>query len=321
MRFLITGGAGFIGAHMVDRFLARGDEVVVLDRLDTAGNLNRLSHMGWAKHPRLRFYYDDLRAPISEQRAKQLGEFDYVLHLGAATHVDRSIADPLSFVYDNVVATCNLLQWARSLKALKLLLYFSTDEVFGAVPRGGAPFAEWDRYNSGNPYSATKAGAEELCLAFHNTYKLPVAITHCMNAIGRYQHAEKFVPTVIRRVLADETVNLFTVNGQHDSRVYIDAAQIASAVEFLLDKAVPGDKYNIVGPEEISNLDMARAIAARIPGYDLHYALCEYARPGYDLRYSMSSHKLNQMGWVPTGGIGDILDKIVPWYLDNREWL
>ena len=150
---------------------------------------------------RVKFIWHDLKAPINEVLAKQIGEVEYILHLAAGSHVDRSIEYPMEFVMDNVVGTTNLLDFARlyARERLKLLLYFSTDEVFGSAPVG-INYKEWDRYNSGNPYSASKAGAEEMCLAYCNTYRLPIVITHTMNVFGIRQHPEKYIPLVIKKV-------------------------------------------------------------------------------------------------------------------------
>jgi dTDP-glucose 4,6-dehydratase len=166
MRVLLTGGAGFIGHHVAEHLLRKTDhEVVFLDRLDLSGNLNRIVEIeGWNTHrARCKWVFHDLRASLLSV-CKQIGKIDVVLHLAASTHVDRSIVDPLTFVYDNVVGTANLLEFGRSQDGLHSFCYFSTDEVFGPAPPGVA-YKEWDRYKSGNPYSATQAGGEELCRA------------------------------------------------------------------------------------------------------------------------------------------------------------
>jgi dTDP-glucose 4,6-dehydratase len=320
---LLTGGAGFIGSHVVADILDRTDwRLTVLDRLDCSGNLNRLAEIGAAKHPRVRFVYHDLKAPISDQLARQLGAHDYVLHLAAATHVDRSIDDPLAFVYDNVVASCNVLNFAR-LTGCERFLYFSTDEVFGPAPQG-VRFAEWDRYNSGNPYAASKAGGEELALAFHNTYRLPVLVTHTMNVIGTMQHPEKFVPGTIAKVRDGEFVTIHadktrTVPG---SRFYVDARHVADAVRFVLRRGTPGEKYNIVGAQETDNLTLARMIAAEV-GKPLHCELTDFhsSRPGHDLRYALDGRKLAALGWSPPESLQESLRHIVQWSLANPHWL
>lgn len=323
MKALVTGGAGFIGHHLVQAILERTDwKITIIDRLDESGNLNRLGEIGAAKNPRVKFIFHDLRGAINDQLCGQIGEHDYVLHLAAATHVDRSIQDPLSFVFDNVVATCNLLDFARRV-GCERFLQFSTDEVFGPAPKGTA-YKEWERYRSGNPYSATKAGAEELALAYENTYKVPVIITHTMNVIGFRQHPEKYVPMCISKIENGETITIHsdktkTVPG---SRFYIDAREVADAVLFLLQHGEVGDKYNIVGEKELDNLQVARIIAAKL-GKLLSYEMLDFhsARPGHDLRYALDGSKMAAMGWTPRQSIEQSLGDIVRWTLDNPWWL
>lgn len=323
MKALVTGGAGFIGHHLVQAILERTDwKITIIDRLDESGNLNRLGEIGAAKNPRVKFIFHDLRGAINDQLCGQIGEHDYVLHLAAATHVDRSIQDPLSFVFDNVVATCNLLDFARRV-GCERFLQFSTDEVFGPAPKGTA-YKEWERYRSGNPYSATKAGAEELALAYENTYKVPVIITHTMNVIGFRQHPEKYVPMCISKIENGETITIHsdktkTIPG---SRFYIDAREVADAVLFLLQHGEVGDKYNIVGEKELDNLQVARIIAAKL-GKLLSYEMLDFhsARPGHDLRYALDGSKMAAMGWTPRQSIEQSLGDIVRWTLDNPWWL
>lgn len=323
MRVLVTGAAGFIGHHIVHRLMGFLDaQITLLDRLDTSGNLNRLAEIGAAGSPRMRFQYHDLRAPINDLLCDQLGSFDHILHLAAGTHIDRSIANPMEFVLDNVVATCNLLDFARKVGCGKLI-NFSTDEVFGSA-RPGESFKEDDRYRSCNPYSATKAGAEELGIAYHNTYGVPVVTTHCMNVIGIRQHPEKMVPKTIaklrdgEKVLIHATPNLM----KSFSRCYIDAPQVADAVVFLMRHGVPGEKYNIVGDREMSNYTLARIIANAM-GAELNYELVDgnKYRPGADLRYAMDGSKMAAMGWEPKTGIADAIEGITRWSLANPQWL
>lgn len=322
---LVTGGAGFIGHHFVEHVLRNTDhELVLLDRLDTSGNLNRLTEIkGWDKYKtRCKFFYHDLRAEISSQLRGQIGKVDYIVHMAAATHVDRSITDPLDFVYNNVVATAHILEYARNTDITKMV-YFSTDEVFGPAPEG-VKYKEWDRYKSGNPYSATKAGGEELCLAYHNTYGLPIMISHTMNVIGERQHPEKFVPMTINNVNQGRKVIIHadrtrTIPG---SRFYIHARNVADAVTFLLDKGEAGDKYNIVGEREVNNLELAQMIAWVLGRY-LYYDFVDFhsCRPGHDLRYALDGNKMKSMGWEPPIVFEESLGRTVKWTLDNQQWL
>jgi dTDP-glucose 4,6-dehydratase len=175
---LVTGGAGFIGHHMIRRLLKDGYNIISMDRLDFSGNLNRLHELGQEfgtdTMKQLRVIYHDLRAEINPQLAAQIGPVDIIIHMAAGSHVTRSIENPMLFVQDNVVGTCNLLDYARRyLPNLEKFINFGTDEVFGSAP-GGVEYQEYDRYNSRSPYSATKAGAEELCVAYENTFGMPI---------------------------------------------------------------------------------------------------------------------------------------------------
>lgn len=324
MRLLLTGGAGFIGHHLVSHMLALYPEhkITLLDRLDGSGNLNRLVEVG-AKG-KARFVYHDLRAPISDLLAQQIGNQDYIVHMAAATHVDRSIAFPMEFVQDNVVATCNLLEYARRY-GCKKFLQFSTDEVFGPAPPG-VRYKEDDRFDCSNPYSATKAGAEVLALAYWKTYKVPVLVTHTMNVIGIRQHPEKFIPGTISKVLRGQTVTIHANadKGAPGSRYYIDALDVADAVMFLLAQGNPGEKYNVVGKEEVDNLALAQAIADDL-GKPLVYKLVDGARPGnrpgHDLRYALDGSKMESLGWVPRWNIRESVRYIVEWTQANPQWL
>lgn len=326
MRLLITGGAGFIGHHLVEGVLKETDwEIVILDRLDISGNLERLRDINiWEKEKhRVRFVWWDLKAPLNEFIKEDIGEVDYIWHLAASSHVDRSIEDPLSFVMDNVVGTCNLLNFARTLKDLKLFIYFSTDEVFGPAPKGVA-YKEWDRFHSGNPYAATKAGAEELCLAFQNTYKLPIIITHTMNVFGERQHPEKFIPMTIKKCLTGDTVLIHAdkTKTKSGSRMWIHARNVLKALLFLTKNHQIGDKYNIVGEEEVSNLEMAQFIA-KVMGKPLKYKMIDFhsSRPGHDLRYALNGDKLKKMGFEYPKTFEQSLEKTIKWTINNKKWL
>lgn len=323
MKALITGAAGFIGSHIVSQILTDTDwDITIIDRLDISGNLNRLAEIGAAKNPRVKFKFHDLRAPINDQLAAQIGEHDYILHLAAGTHVDRSIENPMEFVQDNVVATCNILDFARKVGCHRFL-HFSTDEVFGPAPSGVA-YKEHDRYNAGNPYAATKAGAEQLAVAYANTYKLPVIVTHTMNCIGIRQHREKYLPMLIHKINNGEAI---TVHANSDktkagTRFYIDCSDVADAVSTLLAVDALGT-YNIVGERETSNLELAQWVADHM-GYPLDYKLIDFhsQRPGHDLRYALDGTKMmDEFGWQPSQPIQHRVREIVDWTLQNKHWL
>jgi len=321
---LITGGAGFVGSHCVEGVLKETDwNVVILDRLDIAGNLERLSDMEiWEqeKH-RVKFIWWDLKAPLNVFVKKELKNVNYIWHLAASSHVDRSIEDPLSFVQDNVVGTCNMLNYAREVPP-DLFIYFSTDEVFGPAPEG-VYYKEWDRYKSGNPYAATKAGAEELCIAYQNTYRLPIIVTHTMNVFGERQHPEKFIPMTIRKILNDETVLIHSDSKKETSgsRCWIHSRNVFDALLFLTEKHKDGDKYNIVG-EEKTNLEIAQMIA-KIVKKPLKHDLVDFhsSRPGHDLRYALDGTKLKEMGFEYKLSLADSFQKTIQWMVNHDKWL
>lgn len=335
---LVTGGAGFIAHHVIENLLRNTDwNIVSLDRLDFSGNLNRLADtladFEPAVRKRVKVVFHDLRAEINPLIKKELGDVNIVLHLAAGSHVDRSIEFPMEFVMDNVVGTGHILQYARDLPNLERFIYFSTDEVFGPAP-SGVNYGERDRYNSTNPYSASKAGGEELAVAFENTYNMPIYITHTMNVFGQRQHPEKYIPMCIRRVNDGDTITIHsdstrTVPG---SRHYIHAADVADALHFLLkldptklERDYGGakcPKFNLVGKEEINNLELAKLIAAA-QGKELKYEMVDFhsSRPGHDLRYALSGDYMRELGWEPQIALSERISEVVEWTLANERWL
>jgi dTDP-glucose 4,6-dehydratase len=337
---LITGGAGFIAHHVIDKILKETDwRIVSLDRLDISGNLNRLHDMLQDHDPkmisqRLRIIFHDLKAEVNSQIVADIGSVDIVLHLAAGSHVDRSITYPMEFVQDNVVGTVNMLDYARKhLPNLEKFVYFSTDEIYGIAPPGVA-YKEYDRYNSTNPYSASKAAAEEFCVAYENTYKMPIIVTHTMNVFGERQHPEKFIPATIQKVRDGETVVIHadptrTVAG---SRMYIHARDVAEGLMFILNLENyqhTGDyghahcpKFNLVGTEEIDNLTLAQMIAAAV-GQELKYEMTDFhtSRPGHDMRYALDGGLLASLGWEPKIKLSERIKGVVEWTMANERWL
>lgn len=340
MKVLVTGGAGFIGSHLVEHLLKNTDwRIAILDRLSYAANgLNRLKDINAFDSSRVQFFPVDISYPISVGVEKEIGAVDYILHLAAETHVDNSISDPRPFVMSNVVGTMEVLQLARRLNGrLKRFVYFSTDEVFGPA-YGVQAYKEWDHYDSRNPYSATKAAGEELCLAWANTYRIPLVVMHCMNAFGERQHPEKFIPLVVKKILRGEAIQVHantdkTVSG---SRMYIHARNIADAVLWIIENVKSGptgafrDKFNIIGEREVNNENLVKMIHTDLQWaldrkFDLRYELVDFhsSRPGHDFAYRLSGEKLKKMGWVPPNTFEDSLRKTIEWMVSpqHMHWL
>ena len=321
-RILITGGCGFFGHHLVNHILLNTNwEIVILDKLTYASNgFDRLRDINCFDDKRVHIFVADFTQEIKDGLLSEIGDIDYIVHAGAETHVDKSIENPESFVMTNVIGTMRILDLARKI-CLKKMIYFSTDEVFGPAPQG-TNYKEWDRFNSTNPYSASKASGEELCLAYANTYKVPVLITHTMNLFGERQHPEKFIPSTIRKVLKEETVYIHAnqERTQAGSRFYIHCRNVANAVMFLIKKGEIRDKYNIVGEMEVDNLEMAQFIAKTI-GKPLHYEMVSWhvSRPGHDLRYALNGEKMTNLGWLIPVNFEKSLTKTINWFLENRN--
>ena len=337
---LVTGGAGFIGHILIKYLLDNTDwEIVSVDRLDYSGNLNRFSHMmteyDEAKKKRVKILYHDLKSEINNLIESQIRDVNYIFHLAASSHVDRSISDPMTFVYDNVVGTSNLLNYSRSLDNLEAFVYFSTDEVFGPAPEN-IRFKEWDRYNSTNPYSASKAGGEEMAIAFENTYKVPVVITHTMNVFGERQHPEKYIPNTIWKLRQGNKITIHSdkTKTQPGSRHYVYVYDVADAVYFIIENiqkirkssldsfGAICPKVNIPGTSELNNLEVAKLIS-KYSNLKLDYELVDFhsTRPGHDLRYALDDTFIKSLGWNPKHSVEDGFEKIVNWYLKNPEWL
>jgi dTDP-glucose 4,6-dehydratase len=328
-RILVTGGAGFVGHHLVEHLLKRTDwQIVVIDRLNYAsGGFDRLRDINAFDDKRVTTLSAPIDRPIAEGLEQEIGQVDFIVHMAAESHVDRSIANPLPFVESNVLGTFYVLEFARRQKALDKMIMFSTDEVYGPAP-DGVFHTELDRHSPANPYAASKSASEMLCLAWANTYKLPVIITNTMNVYGERQHPEKFIPSTVRKVLDGERV---TVHGTPDlkragSRFYIHGRNVADAVLFLLTEIItpPREAWNIVGELEMDNLQLAKMIAS-ILGRPLLYDIVDFhgSRPGHDLRYALDGHKLAAAGWTPPVNFAVSLRRTVQWMVmpQHKQWL
>lgn len=334
---LLTGGCGFIGHHTVEHILKKTDwNIVIMDRLTYAGNLNFLLDMDcWEKEGhRVRYVAHDFRYPISELTAKLIGPVDYIIHMGAESHVDRSIEDPIPFFESNVMGTVNMLEYARRYP-VERFIYVSTDEVYGPAHyetigidgmKGLHLHKEGEPHKPSNPYSASKSGAEAACYAFWNTYNMPIIITNTMNNFGERQNSEKFVPKTIKRLLnGDSMIAHCKKDGETivdvSSRCWLHARNHADGLLFVIEHGVPGESYNITG-EWASVETMIFKIAeildvnAKIIYEDFHSF-----RPGHDMHYGLDGTKLRDMGWVPPFSLDESLRHTVLWAKNNTKWL
>jgi len=326
MRALITGAAGFIGSHVLRYFHMKTNwELLILDRLNYAATLDRLEE--FRNNDRVTFVLHDLRAPLGDFVVKRLGQLDYVFHLAAETHVDRSMVEPEVFVQSNVIGTFNLLEYCRlSQPGLKMFFYISTDEVYGPA-KPGVDHDEHQPHRPSNPYSAAKAGGEDLVYAWEHSMGVPTIITNTMNNIGEMQHPEKYVPKIIRALWNNETITVHGSPDQPGSRKYLHALDHADALFFLTQSGRRGERYNVVGREEINNLELLRRIEhllrkdygwtkeAKIKFVDFHST-----RPGHDFRYALDGSKMAGLGWLPKIDLNEALSRCIRHIMENPQW-
>ena len=329
MKIIVTGGCGFIGHHFVEHIYKNTDwDIIIIDKLSYASNgFERLRDTETLNNKRVKVFTSDLILPLSDGLIKEIGtDVDYIVHMAAETHVDNSIKDPKLFINNNIKSTVNLLEYARNyLPALKIFFYFSTDEVFGPA-LGDTLYKEWDRHKPTNPYSASKSAAEQICISYENTYKTPLMIVNVMNAFGERQHVEKFIPLCIKKIMNNEKIYIHSYPDKKTAgtRFYIHGRNIAAAVLFLIQNGTIGEKYNISGEMEVSNLEMAQMIAKCMnKTNDLNFEMVDFhsSRPGHDLRYGLDGTKLFDMGFKLPLNFEESLKKTVEWTLQNPKWL
>jgi dTDP-glucose 4,6-dehydratase len=328
---LITGGAGFIGSHVVRLFVNRYADyrIVNLDNLTYAGNLANLRDVEDKPN------YSFLKADICDfERMKEVFaafEITGVVHLAAESHVDRSITDPFSFARTNVMGTLNLLQAAKECwqgaYAGKLFYHVSTDEVYGALGFDGSFFTEETRYEPHSPYSASKASSDHFVRAYHDTYGLPTLISNCSNNYGPNQFPEKLIPLFIHNIRKNKPLPVYGKGENVRDWLYVE--DHARAIDLIFHRGRVGDTYNIGGFNEWKNIDLIRVIIKtvdRLLGREegASEKLITYVtdRAGHDLRYAIDATKIkDELGWGPSLQFEEGIEKTVRWYIENQEWL
>ena len=354
---LITGGAGFIGSHVVRLFVNKYPDyhIVNLDKLTYAGNLENLRDI--EDTPNYTFVKADICDFDKMQELMAQYRIDGIIHLAAESHVDRSIKDPFTFARTNVMGTLSLLQAAKLYWETlperyegKRFYHISTDEVYGALrlthPEGIEPpftttasslehhlaygkdfFYEDTKYNPHSPYSASKASSDHFVRAYHDTYGMPTIVTNCSNNYGPYQFPEKLIPLFINNICHCKPLPVYG-NGEN-VRDWLYVEDHARAIELIFHKGKVADTYNIGGFNEWKNIDIIKVIIKTVDrllgnpeGYSLDLITYVTDRKGHDMRYAIDSTKLkNELGWEPSLQFEEGIEKTVRWYLDNQVWM
>lgn len=328
---LITGGAGFIGSHVVRLFVNKYSDyrIINLDKLTYAGNLENLRDV--ENHPNYVFERADICD--AERVAEILKKYDVnsVIHLAAESHVDRSIEDPLGFAKTNVIGTLTLLNEVKKFWngdfAGKLFYHISTDEVYGSLQNSGTFFTENTRYEPHSPYSASKASSDHFVRAFHDTYNMPTLVTNCSNNYGPYQFPEKLIPLFINNIRKGKPLPIY---GKGENvRDWLFVEDHAKAIDIVFHNGKVAQTYNIGGFNEWKNIDLIKLLVKVVDkllgnpeGTSEHLITFVKDRSGHDLRYAIDSNKLkSELGWQPSLKFEEGLEKTVKWYLENGAWL
>ena len=319
MNILVTGGAGFIGSnfiyYMLDKY--KDYKIVCLDKLTYAGNLSTLKKA--FENPNFKFVKGDIsdREFVFELFKEEY--FDVVVNFAAESHVDRSIEDPEIFLKTNVIGTQVLMDAARKF-GVKRFHQVSTDEVYGDLPldRPDLLFTEETPLRPSSPYSASKAAADLLVLAYYRTYKLPVTISSCSNNYGPYHFPEKLIPLMIIRALNDQSLPVYGDGRNVRDWLYVE--DHCSAIDLIIHHGREGEVYNVGGRNERSNLEVVKTILKEL-GKPEELITFVKDRPGHDLRYAIDPTKIkNELGWEPKTSFEEGIKKTIKWYLDNRDW-
>ncbi|OYD09564.1 dTDP-glucose 4,6-dehydratase [Paludifilum halophilum] len=314
---LVTGGTGFIGSHYIRYLLKRYPAVQVLNADALTYSANRINLKEVEGDSRYSFIRVDLSDPTE---VKHLFErkIDEVVHFAAESHVDRSIQGADVFIHSNIIGTYHLLEEVRRSQTVERMVHISTDEVYGSIPRGRT--REGEALVPGNPYSASKGSSDLFCLAYANTYGLPLMISRCTNNYGPNQHPEKFIPRMILHALQDRLLPIYG-NGLQE-RDWIHVEDHCAAVDRIRKRGEPGEIYHIGMEQTVSNREIARRILTLLnkPGDRIRYVS---DRPGHDLRYSLDTTKIReQLSWSPQISLEKGLQQTVEWYARvDDEWL
>jgi dTDP-glucose 4,6-dehydratase len=327
---LVTGGAGFIGSHLVRLLVHKYPHyhIINMDLLTYAGNLANLKDL--EDMPNYTFVKCDICDFEKVKEVFTTYKIDNVIHLAAESHVDRSILDPFSFAQTNIMGTLSLLQnakfaWEGNFDD-KLFYHVSTDEVYGSLGEEGF-FLETTAYDPHSPYSASKASSDHFVRAFHDTYGLPTVISNCSNNYGSYQFPEKLIPLFINNICNNKPLPVY---GKGENiRDWLFVNDHASAIDVIFSKGKLGDTYNIGGFNEWKNIDLIKVLIettdrllGRPKGASDHLITYVTDRAGHDLRYAIDATKLkNELGWEPSLQFEEGIEKTVKWYLENKEWM
>ena len=331
MNILVTGGAGFIGSHVVRLLVNKYPQYNIynLDALTYAGNLENLKTI--ESQPNYTFIKGDICDEALVDEIFQNHKITHVVHLAAESHVDRSIQDPLIFLKTNIIGTANLLQnakkhWNGDFEGKKFY-HISTDEVYGSLELGSEMFTEQTPYDPRSPYSASKASSDHIVRAFYHTYHLPIVISNCSNNYGPNHFPEKLIPLIINNIISMKPLPVYGKGENVRDWLYVE--DHARAIDTILHHGLPGETYNIGGHNEWQNIEIVRYICdlmdsklGRNEGQSRQLITFVSDRAGHDLRYAIDASKIQrELGWMPEETFETGIAKTIDWYLNNQKWL